>query len=95
MQDNERTVAITVRLSEETHRALSRLAQQEHRSLAGQAVHLLEQALEVEQRVRRTMAAVRAQQWAQQAGALGGSAPPEPPTGAAGADGDPTERAPR
>jgi hypothetical protein len=95
MQEGERTVAITVRVSQETHRALQRLAQLEHRSLAGQVVHLVEQALAVEQRVRRALAAERAAHWAQQARGFGGDGPDEPEAGAAGADRDPDERAPR
>ena len=71
MQADERTVALTVRVSAATHRALQRLAQLERRSLAGQAAYLLEQALAVEQRVRRLMAAERAEHWARQARGLG------------------------
>jgi predicted transcriptional regulator len=99
MQDGEQTVAVTVRLSPETHRALQRLAQLEHRSLAGQVVHLLEQALAVEQEVRRVMAARRAQLWAQQARGLGRDAPGEPRAGERSGgeadEGDPEEGAPR
>jgi predicted transcriptional regulator len=72
MEGNEPIVAITVRLSQDVHRALQRLAQQEHRSLAGQAAYLLEQALAVEQRVRRVMAAERAQHWLEQTRTLPG-----------------------
>src|SRR4029453_4270735 len=99
MQANEPTVALTVRLSAATHRALQRLAQQEHRSLAGQAAYLpaqalavgerggrgrggagqaaclREQALAVEERVRRVLAAERAEHWAQQARGPGGGGP--------------------
>jgi hypothetical protein len=95
MQDSERSVAITVRVSAATHRSLQRLAQAEHRSLAGQVVHLLEQALAVEQRVRRVMAAERAEHWAQQAREL---TPGEPEEQRARAEGDESvtdERAPR
>ena len=72
MEDDEPIVAITVRLSAGTHRALQRLAQQEHRSLAGQAAYLLEQALAVEHRVRRMLAAERAQHWLEQTRTLPG-----------------------
>jgi predicted transcriptional regulator len=95
MQENGQTVAVTVRLSAATHRALQRLAQAEHRSLAGQAAYLLEQALAVEQRVRRVLAAERAEHWAQQARGLSGDGPEEPRAGAEGAEGDPDARAPR
>jgi hypothetical protein len=87
MREDEPTVAVTVRLSAATHRALQRLAQAEHRSLAGQAAYLLEQALAVEQRVRRLMAAERAEHWARQARGLGGEEPAEQQAGAEG-DGD-------
>jgi hypothetical protein len=56
MQVNGPTVANSVRLSGATHRALQRPAQLERRSLAGQAAYLPEQALAVEQRVRRALA---------------------------------------
>jgi hypothetical protein len=72
MQENELTVAITVRVSAGTPRALQRLAQREHRSLAGQAAYLLEQALAVEPRVRRAMSAERAEHWVWKAQGLGG-----------------------
>jgi hypothetical protein len=61
MHDNERVVAITVRLSAATHQDLQRLAQQVRRSLAGQTGYLLEPALAVEPWVRRMAAAERAQ----------------------------------
>ena len=84
MEDDAPIVAITVRLAAGTHRALQRLAQQEHRSLAGQAAYLLEQALAVEHRVRRMTAAERAQLWLAQTRTLpGGDA--AAPAGAAGA----------
>ena len=85
MEGNEQIVAITVRLAAGTHRALQRLAQQEHRSLAGQAAYLLEQALAVEHRVRRMMAAERAQHWLEQTRTLPGGDAAAPPAGAAGA----------
>jgi predicted transcriptional regulator len=72
MRESERSVAITVRVSPETHRALQGLAQREHRSLAGQVAHLLEQALAVEPRVRRSMEAELAAHWARQARGLDG-----------------------
>jgi hypothetical protein len=86
MQDSERSVAITVRLSAATHQALQRLAQLEHRSLAGQAAYLLEQALAVEQRVRRALAAERAEHWARQARGVGGDEADTAPTGDEDAD---------
>jgi hypothetical protein len=86
MEDDEPIVAITVRLSAVTHRALQRLAQQEHRSLAGQAAYLLEQALAVEHRVRRMAAAERAQRWLEQTRTLRGDDAAAPPVGAAGGD---------
>jgi hypothetical protein len=86
MSDTEPTVAITVRVSAATHQALQRLAQQEHRSLAGQAAYLLEHALAVEQRVRQLVAAERAEHWARQARGLGGGAADTAPAG--GADND-------
>ena len=85
MEGNEPIVAITVRLSAGTHQALQRLAQQEHRSLAGQAAYLLEQALAVEQRVRRMMAAERAQQWLEQTRTLPRDDAAAPPAGDEGA----------
>jgi len=85
MEDDAPIVAITVRLAAGTHRALQRLAQQEHRSLAGQAAYLLEQALAVEQRVRRMLAAERAQHWLEQTRTLPGDAAAAPPAGDAGA----------
>ena len=84
MEGNEPIVAITVRLSQDVHRALQRLAQQEHRSLAGQAAYLLEQALAVEHRVRRMPAAERAQRWLAQPRTLRGDAAEAPPAGPAG-----------
>jgi hypothetical protein len=95
MQESEQTVAITVRVSAATHRALLRLAQLEHRSLAGQAAYLLEQALAVEQRVRRALAAERAEHWAQQARGLTRDEPDGQRAGAEGDERDPDERAPR
>src|SRR5262245_17395603 len=96
MQDSEPTLALTVRLSVATHRALQRLAQQEHRSLAGQVVHLLEEALAVEQRVRRVMAAERAEHWARQARELTRGEPEEQRARAEGDERDERdERAPR
>jgi hypothetical protein len=95
MQDNEPTTAITVRVSAATHRVLLRQAQQEHRSLAGQAAYLPE-------RVRRALAAERAEHWAQQArglgglGGLGGDGPEGRRTGAEGDERAPARRdAPR
>jgi hypothetical protein len=85
MHDSERSVAITVRLSAAAHQALQRLAQQEHRSLAGQAAYLLEQALAVEHRVRRVMAAERAQHWLEQTRTLPGGDAESAPAGAAAA----------
>jgi predicted transcriptional regulator len=95
MQDSERSVAITVRVSAGTHRALQRLAQREHRSLAGQVAHLLEQALAVEPRVRRSMAAELAAHWARQARGLGGEEPDEREAGAGDDERDPAGSAPR
>ena len=95
MQDNGPTVAITVRVSAGTHRALQRLAQREHRSLAGQVAHLLEQALAVEPRVRRSIAAKLAAHWARQARGLGGDEPDEREAGAEDDERDPAESAPR
>jgi hypothetical protein len=85
MEDDAPIVAITVRLAAGTHRALQRLAQQEHRSLAGQATYLLEQALAVEHRVRRMTAAERAQLWLEQTRTLPGGDAAVPPAGGAGA----------
>ena len=85
MEDDAPIVAITVRLAAGTHRALQRLAQQEHRSLAGQAAYLLEQALAVEHRVRRMTAAERAQLWLEQTRTLRGDDAAAPPAGDAGA----------
>ena len=85
MEDDAPIVAITVRLAAGTHRALQRLAQQEHRSLAGQAAYLLEQALAVEHRVRRMMAAERAQHWLEQTRTLPGDDAAALPAGDAGA----------
>src|SRR4051794_19284217 len=94
MQENGPTVAITVRLSGATHRALQRLAQQEHRSLAGQAAHLLEQALAVEERGRRALAAGRAGRGAGEARGLGGDGRDAPRAGEEDQS-DPDARAPR
>jgi hypothetical protein len=88
MQESEPIVAITVRVSATTHQALQRLAQLEHRSLAGQAAHLLEQALAVEQRVSRALAAERAEHWARQARELTRRDPQEPRAGAEGGERD-------
>ena len=85
MQESESTVAVTVRVSAGTHGALQGLAQQAHRSLAGQAAYLLEQALAVEQRVRRVMAAERAQHWLEQTRTLPGDDAAAAPAGDAGA----------
>ena len=81
-------MAITVRVSAATHRALQRLALREHRSLAGQVAHLLEQALAVEPRVRRSMEAELAAHWARQARGLGGEGPDERDAVAEGAERD-------
>jgi hypothetical protein len=94
MQENGPTVAITVRVSPATHQALQRLARREHRSLAGQVAHLLEQALAVEPRVRRSMEAELAAHWARQTRGLGGDEPDEPGAGAGGDERGPDERGP-
>jgi hypothetical protein len=95
IQESEQPVAITVRVPAATHRDLQGLAQREHRSLAGQVAHLLEQALAVEPRVRRSMAAELAAQWARQARGLGGEEPDEREAEAGGDERGPDERAPR